>query len=99
VSGATVIVSEDERWTVLNALTTAREVYKGHAALMRDQAARLRRGEVIGLWAEGEAGAVAADRMAEQFESQVLSSEAVYDLVENIEQVIYYAEETDESTL
>lgn len=58
---------EGLRW---NVLTVYREKMQENAAEFRKIAAHLRAGNSFPLFAEGEGGARAADRLAEQFERQ-----------------------------
>lgn len=63
---------ETLRW---NVLTIYRERMQGNAKELRQIAAALRAGEPVPMFAEGESGARAADRLAEQFERQDASAE------------------------
>lgn len=56
---------------VFRALRIAREVCEGHALELESVAARLRAGETYLLFAPGEDGARAADRMAADYRGSV----------------------------
>jgi len=80
-----VKLDDSQANTLINALRVARDRFIEDAKVMRDQAAALRAGQPGGLFADGEPGARAADRLAAQFDRQVKETEALIDLVEGVE--------------
>jgi len=65
-----VTLTEDESTAITNALGVAAERFDEHVASFRTLAEQLRAGGTMPLWAEGEMGAIAAERMATQFQLQ-----------------------------
>ena len=69
--------------TLVNALGVAAERFTESAAEFHKLAAHLRAGGEFPMFAPGEAGARAADRLAEQFESQTKNASSLRDRIEN----------------
>jgi hypothetical protein len=78
----TLKLDDDQISTLENALRVTREEYGKYAATFREQAHACRSGSPTGMFAEGEDGARAADRLAEQFDRQVAEVEAIETLIE-----------------
>ncbi len=75
-------LTDQERCTVWNALRLASQQYEESAAEFRKLAALLRRGESYPMFADGEPGALAADRLAAQFDRQLKDSQELIDRFE-----------------
>jgi len=68
--------------TLTHALSVAAERFTQDATAMRQAADILRRGGEVGPFAPGEGGALAAERLAKQFEKQVAETRALNDKIE-----------------
>jgi len=68
--------------TLRNALRVARECFVDDAKVMRQQAAALRAGAPGGLFADGEPGALACDRLAAQFDRQIANTDELIDALD-----------------
>lgn len=70
--------THQQRSTIANACRVALEAFRGDVKTLREVAAAIRRGETSPMFAEGEPGAKAVDRLAEQFERQIKETEDIY---------------------
>lgn len=80
-------LTEHERSTIENGLTIAAAKFDEIAGEFCQTAATLRDGNVLPMWAPGEAGALAAERTAAQFRKQAEDSRALRDLLDEAESV------------
>ncbi len=85
----TLKLDDDQSSTLHNMMTTAKEEYQKHADTFRQQAAAIRGGAPGGFFADGEPGARAADRLAEQFDRQVVDAQKLIDALDVAEQKAY----------
>lgn len=95
-SQITWTVTEQERWSVLNALRIAQDVAKGYAKDMSDIADALRDGQEYPMFASGEDGARAADALAQQHRSNVEEWSRLYESVEEAPRICVMAESDED---
>ena len=88
-------VTENERWSVLNALRIAADVAKCHAKDMSDIADVLRSGQAVALFAQGEDGARAADALAEQHRRNSEDFSRLYEQVEEAPRIVVCESDED----
>lgn len=82
--------------TISNGLSIAAEKFGEHADMFRQIAASIRAGEEVSMFAEGEAGAVAADRLAEQFDRQHKDTRLLAELFMDADRAFVVVEDDDE---
>lgn len=75
------LLSESDTSTVTNALMVAAERFDGHVKDFTELAAQLRAGFTLPLWAQGEIGAIAAERMATQFQRQAADTRRIIERI------------------
>ena len=83
-----VHLSGSEMSEIIDALNHISDSREESSYLFDNMAVELRKGNSVPMWADGESGAIAAERMAEEFRRQ---SRAAIDLINRIEQ-FYYCE-------
>ncbi len=74
-------LSFEERSTITNALSVAALRFDADAKVFRDIATALRKGERMAMFAEGEVGAMGAERLMKQFEKQAAESRELADWI------------------
>jgi hypothetical protein len=88
-------VTENERWSVLNALRIAAEVSTGHAKDMRDLADSLRDGHEHPMFAKGEGGVIAAEGLADVHARQAEEWQRLYSQVEEAPSIVVCESDED----
>lgn len=87
-------VQQSEMTMAVTAMRAGMDTFRQHAHQMQQMASFLREGGDGGdLWAPGENGARAADRMAEQFNRQVEETERLILAIEDAAEIIIVTEE------
>lgn len=81
-----VLLSGSDMSDIINALSHISDSRQESSYLFDNMAVELRKGNSIPMWADGESGAIAAERMAEEFRRQ---SRSATDLINRIEQFDY----------
>jgi hypothetical protein len=89
-------LSDRETQTIVSALHLAARQYRESAAEFAKVAAHVRAGNAFSMFAEGEPGALAADRLAEQFTSQAEDATALAERFECAEGVSLRVDEEEE---
>lgn len=72
----------DQLHTVVHALQIAARTFREDQSNMEKVAVAIRAGQAVPMFAEGENGAVAADRLAGQFYRQATDCEDLLDVIE-----------------
>ena len=85
----------DDISTIKKALNLAGEQYAKHEEEFLDIASYIRAGNEYDFFAPGEAGAKAAEKMAEDFKSQAEDCEKLEALLEDSGEVVVYGDEED----
>ena len=93
-----VLETHRDQVTLTHGLRIAADKFERDAALGRETAAVLRAGEKIPMFAEGEAGARAAEALAEQFERQVRETRSLADRIDEAVAVVLSRDEDMEWT-
>ncbi len=94
VSKATL--SSEEKRTIDRALRIATEKFDEDAKVFRTIAKAIRSGKGHPMFAPGEAGAEAADRLAEDFERSATDTCAVNDRIETFDEIVLVAHVEEE---
>jgi hypothetical protein len=85
----------EESSAITNALNIAREKFDEHAKTMHEIASALRNGQEVAMFAPGEGGAIAADRLAAQFERQSEEARTLYHLLSEADSLYAVAPDFD----
>lgn len=96
MSTTTKQLSNNQLSTLRNALTVSAQRFDEDAEQFREVAKALRAGEKVAMFADGEPGARAADRLTTQFVQQAADTRALLEMVQDADTVGLIMEDFNE---